>query len=136
MVVALIEKFKLMNFKEISDARGNLVVFEKDMNCPFEIRRAFFMYESNKNSIRGCHANRNSQFLLIAVHGYCRVTVQHRNKRETFILDAPSKGLFINRMVWKEIFDFSDGCVLLVLSSENYNSDEYIRNKDEYFREC
>lgn len=130
--VTLKEKFKLLNLREISDDRGNLMVFEKNMNCPFEIKRAFFMYSMDKNAIRGCHANRNSQFLLVAVHGDCKVTVQHQNDVKTFILDTPSKGLFIDTMVWKEIFDFSDNCVLLVLSSENYNPNEYIRDKNEY----
>lgn len=130
------EKFKLLDLREISDTRGNLMVFEKNVNCPFEIRRTFFMYSTDKSASRGCHANRNSQFLLIAVHGSCKVSVQYQNESEIFALNSPSKGLFINTMVWKEIFDFSNDCILLALSNKTYDPTEYIRDKCKYLREC
>lgn len=125
-------KFELFDLEKIEDSRGKLIVFEKNNNCPFEVRRAFFMYGNNGSTIRGVHANKKSQFLLTAINGSCKVRVNDGYNEETFLLNAPAKSLFIDKMVWKEMFDFSCDCILLVLSSEKYDSTEYIRTLNEF----
>jgi len=125
-------KFELVDFKRIEDGRGKLVVFEENNNCPFEVKRAFFMYENRTKAVRGAHANKESQFLLIPVKGSCKVQIDDGHNRTIFELNTPTNGLFIGRMVWKEMFDFSQDCVLLALSDRKYDPTEYIRNFDEF----
>lgn len=122
-------KYKLIYFKEIKDARGNLIVCEKDFNCPFGVKRVFFMYKNSVNAIRGKHANKKSQFLLISAKGSCKVRVYDGENSEVFLLNSPNFGLYIGQMVWKEIFDFSDDSILLILSSRKYDPEEYVKEK-------
>lgn len=123
-------KFGLIDLKKIEDSRGKLVVFEESNNCPFEVKRVFFMYENNET--RGAHANKKSQFLLVSVSGSCKVQVDDGHNTTTFVLNNPTKGLFIDKMVWKEMFDFSHDNVLLVLSSKKYDPTEYIKSLEEF----
>lgn len=126
-------KFKLVDVKEIEDSRGKLVVFEKNTNCPFEVKRAFYMYESSNEAIRGAHANKKSRFFLICVCGSCKVRVNDGYNEVTFSLEnKPIKGLFIDKMVWKEMFNFSRDCILFVLSDKKYDPTEYISDFDKF----
>ena len=86
------------------------------------------------SSLRGKHANRDSQFCLISVHGTCDVIVEDGKETITYKLDKPNKVLYLNKMVWKTMTNFSKDCVLLVLSDHLYNKEEYIRDFDEYLK--
>ena len=99
------------------------------------MKRVFYLYDTDTDSdaVRGCHANRFSQFILIAVVGSCMTTVKDGKSDDVIVsLDTPEKGLWLNKMIWKEIHSFSEGTVLFVLSSHPYNSDVYISHYGQY----
>lgn len=129
-------KTKILNFQQRGDDRGNLVVIEGMQDIPFEIKRIFYIYGSDAHDIRGQHANRKSEFVFINVCGTTNVKVKDGNGYEdVFILNNPNEGLYIPKMVWKDMYDFSPDSVLLVLSSEHYDAQEYIRNYSEFEKE-
>lgn len=100
---------------------------------PFEIKRIFYIYGSDSSVVRGKHANRKSEFVLINVTGSCKVKVIDTKERETvYNLDRPHIGLYLPSMVWKEMYEFSPDSVLLCLSSELYIAEEYIRDYEEF----
>lgn len=127
--------YSVINFKKNGDARGSLVVIESGAQIPFDIRRVFYIYDTVDDVVRGNHANRNSQFVLVCLHGSCKVKIRLPRKETVVALENPHTGLWLDRMVWKEMYDFSEGAVLLVLSSETYDQNEYIKDFDTYLRE-
>lgn len=126
------KKYKLLNFPQLGDERGHLVVVEGNKNIPFEIKRIFYIYGSDKDVVRGQHANRLSEFVLINISGRCDVFVDDGEKQETIVLDKPHQGIYLNKMVWKNMLNFSKDAILLVLSNKYYNSEEYIRDYEEF----
>lgn len=123
----------MIEFQQRGDARGALVVIEGQEDVPFDIKRIFYIFGSDKEVIRGQHANRRSQFALINVTGSSKVRVRDGKGNEAiFILNRPHTGVYLPEMVWKDMYDFSEDSVLLVLSSEHYDPQEYIRNYDEF----
>lgn len=130
------EKYKVLEFKEYGDERGNLVVAEgSGFDVPFDIRRVFYMYGSDPSIKRGNHANRYTQFVLINVSGSSKVLVDDGQKKEVIVLDKPRMGLYLGPMIWKEMYDFSPDSVLLVLASEHYIEGEYIRDYNDFKKE-
>ena len=129
----MIDDCRIIKFKEMGDERGNLVVAEGNGNeIPFEIKRVFYIYGSDKKVIRGQHANIRTRFVLINVSGKSKVRVDNGHERTVFKLDQPKTGLYLGNMLWKEMFDFSEDSVLLVLCSEHYDENEYIRDYAQY----
>ncbi|MCR5686978.1 MAG: FdtA/QdtA family cupin domain-containing protein [Lachnospiraceae bacterium] len=126
------ELYRKLYFSDFGDERGKLVVAEGDIDIPFAIQRVFYIYGSDDSVVRGQHANRNSQFVLINVAGSSKVTLTDGVNRETVTLSRPMEGLYIPKMVWKEMYDFSSDSVLLVLASTHYDESEYIRDYEEY----
>lgn len=125
----------MISFPQCGDARGKMNVIEGDSRVPFEIKRVFYSYATDRDAVRGQHANRNSEFVMIALAGSCRVRVLDvYGNEESFLLDSPEQGLYVPKMLWKDMLDFSEDCVLLVLSSEHYDSGEYIRDLDAYLK--
>ena len=133
--MSLKEKCPIINFKDFGDERGKLVVIEGEQNIPFAIKRVFYIYGSDSTVIRGQHANRESEFVLINVAGNSKVRIT--DGREEFVveLNKPMMGVYIPKMVWKDMYDFSSDSVLLVLASTHYDGKEYIRDYEEYVRE-
>ena len=126
---------KLLQFQENGDERGRLVVVEGGLDIPFEIKRVFYIYGSDSEVVRGKHANRRSEFVLINVAGSSKVRVIDPSGNEVVIsLTRPHTGIYLPAMVWKDMYDFSPDSVLLVLASEHYDPDEYIRDFDEFQR--
>jgi len=129
------EKCPIIEFNDLGDERGKLVVIEGNESIPFEIKRVFYIYGSDASVVRGQHANRESQFVLINVAGTSKVRVTD-GKQETIIeLNRPMMGVYIPQMIWKDMYDFSEDSVLLVLASTHYDGKEYIRDYDEYMKE-
>ena len=126
---------KLIDFAEFGDERGKLVVIEGGTDIPFQIRRTFYIYGSDMNVVRGKHANRKSEFVLINIGGTSKVRVDNGKQSEIIELNRPHSGIYIPKMIWKDMYDFSEDSILLVLSSEHYDESEYIRDYDEYVRE-
>jgi len=123
-----------ISFKSKVDSRGWLIAIEELSDIPFAIRRIFYMGGVSSDEVRGAHANRDSQFVMIALSGSCEVEIMDSAGRKNYVLASNSSGLFIPRMVWKEMRNFSEDCVLLVLSDELFNADEYVGDIDEYSR--
>lgn len=129
-------KVQMLEFPQHGDARGHLVVVEGENDIPFDIKRAFYVYGSDKDVVRGQHANRESEFVLINVAGKSKVKVKDGEGNEAiYCLNRPHTGIYLPTMVWKEMYDFSPDSVLLVLASTHYNPTEYIRNYDEFVAE-
>lgn len=120
------DNYKLINLERISDARGSLVVIENSKQIPFEIKRIFYVYDTQSDISRGGHANKKSQFVFIAIHGSVRIKIKEYSGDKLFVLDNPNTALWIDKMVWKEMYDFSKDAVLLVLTNELYDASEYI----------
>lgn len=133
--MSLIEKCRLLEFRELGDERGKLVVAEGNKDIPFEIKRVFYIYESDSTVVRGQHANRVSEFVLINVAGTSKVRVSDGQEELVLELNKPRMGVYIPKMIWKDMYDFSSNSVLLVLSNTHYDSKEYIRNYEEYLLE-
>ena len=130
------QQYKIIEFGEYGDERGNLVVAEgSGRDIPFEIKRVFYMYGSDDSVIRGQHANRKTEFVLINVRGTSKVKVDNGFETDIIELNKPRMGLYIPTMMWKDMYDFSEDSVLLVLASEHYDGSEYIRDYEEFIRE-
>lgn len=129
-------KVQMLEFAQHGDDRGHLVVIEGMKDVPFEIKRAFYIYGSDPEVVRGQHANRESEFVLINVAGTSKVKVKDGEGNEAiFCLNRPHTGIYLPTMVWKDMYDFSSDSVLLVLASTHYDATEYIRDYDEFVKE-
>ena len=129
------EQCKVLNFKDLGDERGKLVVVEGSQDIPFKIERVFYIYGSDNEVVRGQHANRESEFVLINVGGTSKVRIDNGHTEAIIELNKPMMGLYIPTMVWKDMYDFSEDSILLVLASTHYNGQEYIRDYEEYKKE-
>ena len=129
-------QYKLIDFVDRGDERGNLVVIEGEvMDIPFDIKRVFYIYGSDDTVVRGQHANRETEFLLVNVAGTSKVRVDNGHESAIIELNKPRMGLYIPAMLWKDMYDFSADSILLVLASRHYDAHEYIRNYDDYLVE-
>ena len=133
--MSLQEQCKILNFADLGDERGKLVVIEGNQSIPFEIKRVFYIYGSDATVVRGQHANRESEFVLINVAGTSKVRITNGKEEIIVKLDKPMMGVYIPKMVWKDMYDFSADSVLLVLASTHYDGGEYIRSYENYIKE-
>ena len=132
--MGLKEKCPILKFADLGDERGKLVVIEGGKDIPFDVKRVFYIYESDSTVVRGQHANRESEFVLINVAGKSKVRITDGKEEFVVELDKPMMGVYIPKMIWKDMYDFSSDSVLLVLASTHYNGSEYIRNYEEYIQ--
>ena len=125
----------IINFKVLGDHRGSLVALEENKDIPFDIKRVYYIYGTQENIRRGFHAHRNLEQILICVSGTCKILVDNGYKKNTILLESPDKGLLISGLEWREMYDFSSDCVLMVLASDFYDEADYIRNYDNFLQE-
>lgn len=130
----MLSNVKYIEFPQLGDERGHLVVIEGNETIPFDIKRIFYIYGSDRKVIRGQHANKNSSFVLINVSGSSKVRVTDGMYEKIYVLDKQHTGVYIPKLLWKDMYDFSEDSVLLVLSDEHYDGNEYIRNYEEYIK--
>ena len=133
--MSLKEKCPILHFGDLGEERGKLVVIEGRDSIPFEIKRVFYIYDSDDTVIRGQHANRRSEFVLINVSGKSKVRITDGKEEIVVGLDRPMMGVYIPPMIWKDMYDFSEDSILLVLASTHYDGTEYIRDYEEYIKE-
>lgn len=126
---------QLLDFKSIDDERGQLVALEAMKNIPFQIKRIYYMTGLDSQYPRGFHAHKQLKQVAVCLKGRCRFVLDNGSKREEVWLDTPAQGLFIGEMVWREMHDFSNDCVLIVLASEYYAEDDYIRDYQQFNKE-
>ena len=130
---SLKDMYCILNFEEKGDERGNLIVAEGEgIDIPFAIKRVFYIYGSDANVIRGQHENKKTEFVLINVCGTSKVKMTDGREEKIIVLDRPRMGLYLKSMIWKEMYDFSEDSIMLVLASEHYDANEYIREYSEY----
>lgn len=127
------QKVKMLEFPQKGDERGSLIVVEEMIDIPFELKRIFYMYGSDATVIRGRHANKKTEFILINLSGQSKVKVKDgRGNEKVFLLDRPHTGIYVPKLVWKDMYDFSEDSILLCLASEHYDPEEYIRDYDAF----
>ncbi len=135
MVSHNMDKVKMLEFRRRGDERGHLVIVEGGMDIPFEIKRTFYIYGSDPDVVRGQHANKVSEFVLINVAGTSKVKVKDGEGNEViYCLNRPHTGIYLPNMVWKDMYDFSRDSVLLVLASTHYDPNEYIRDYETFVK--
>ncbi|WP_251500382.1 sugar 3,4-ketoisomerase [Otoolea muris] len=122
-------------FQQHGDERGMLVALEECKDIPFEIKRVYYLYDTKKEVRRGFHAHRSLEQILICIHGSCRVLLDNGAEKKTVSLEKPYEGLYIANDIWREMYDFSPDAVLLVLASDFYREEDYIRDYETFKRE-
>jgi len=126
----------LIKFKDITDKYGHLTPIEAKIDIPFEIKRIYYITGVEQGVTRGFHSHSKLHQVLICLNGSIKIKVKNPNEEEIIELNDPSVGLYIGTYVWREMFDFTEGSVLLVLASEHYDESDYIRNYDFYLKEA
>ncbi|MCL1120037.1 FdtA/QdtA family cupin domain-containing protein [Shewanella seohaensis] len=126
---------KIVNFNGLGDNRGQLVSFEGNKNIPFEIKRVYCIYATKGDVVRGLHAHKTLKQVAIALSGSCRFVLDNGVTREEMLLNSPTEGLLIDSCLWREMHDFSEDCVLMVLASDHYDENDYIRDYQKFLKE-
>jgi len=122
-----LDEIELLDIPTINDARGNLAVIEKDI-LPYPIKRVYYLFDVPSDSFRGGHAHKEQLEFLIALSGSFTVTLDNGRSKKSFLLNKPNKGLLLPTGIWRELEDFSSGAICLVLSSGEFEEDDYIRD--------
>lgn len=122
----------IIDLPKIVDPRGNLTVAEGLKDVPFEVRRVYWTYDVPSGESRGGHAHRCCEEFIVAVSGSFDVTLDDGRERRTFHLNHPYQGLYVGTSIWRTLDDFSSGAVCLVLASERFEEEDYIREYDDY----
>lgn len=133
---------KLIEFRDIVDVKnverpmGHLTPVEAEKDVPFKIKRIYYLTRVPENTIRGFHSHRDLEQVLLCLNGSVQISVSTPYEKEFITLDDPAKGLYIGPMVWREMYNFSPGSVLLVIASEHYDENDYIRDYRQYCEEA
>jgi len=127
---------KFIDFPALGDERGSLVALESEKTVPFPIKRVYYIFGTNAGVSRGFHAHKKLQQVALCITGKCRMILDDGRQRNEVWLDSPNKGLIIGDLVWREMHDFSEDCVLLVLASEHYDEADYIRDYGKFLKVC
>lgn len=123
---------KLINLPNFGDQRGKMTVLEANVALPFLPKRAFFVYDVPKDQVRGEHANIKTKFVMVAIKGSVDIVVSNGLEQETFTLDSPTKGLFLDSNTWKTMKNFSENAILLIIANTKYDKTEYITDFTEF----
>lgn len=121
-------------FQPHGDERGQLVALEEYKDIPFAIRRVYYIYDTLEGVIRGGHAHKSLEQILVCIHGSCKIKLDNGFECKVVPLEKPYEGLYISNDMWREMYDFSSDAVLLVFASELYDENDYIRNYDEFLK--
>ncbi len=127
--------YDLLNFNVHGDHTGSLVALEKGNDFPFDIKRVYYIWGTKSHAIRGKHAHRKLEQVIICTSGSCDFILDNGHERTTVHLDNPAQGLHIKHNIWREFTNFSPDCVVMVLASEHYDEADYIRDYDTFLNE-
>jgi dTDP-4-dehydrorhamnose 3,5-epimerase-like enzyme len=122
----------LMELPKITDPRGNLTFIESNRHVPFEVKRVYYLYDVPGGETRGGHAHRQLEQLIVAAMGSFEVVLDDGRERKNVFLNRSYYGLYVPRLIWRELQNFSSGSVCLVLASEHYDESDYYRDYDEF----
>lgn len=123
---------KEINFQYNGDDRGSLVIVESNKIIPFDIKRLFYIYGVKDDKSRGNHANIDSEFVMVALKGNVTVMVDNGFEKIEYVLDDPKKGIYLPKLTWKSMYNFSEDSILLVIANTLYNKDEYINDYEQF----
>lgn len=132
----MIKNTKRFQFKKYFDKWGELIPVEAEKDIPFQIKRVYYIYNVDEGVRRGFHSHRDLEQILVCVHGSVTILTKTPYEEENIILNDPGEALYIGSMVWREMYDFSSDAVLLVLASEHYTENDYIRDYEAYEKEA
>ena len=121
-------------FQPHGDDRGQLIALEEFNDIPFQIKRVYYMYDTREGIVRGKHAHKNLEQILVCIHGSCKIRLDNGKERKVVPLEKPYEGLYVGANMWREMYDFSSDAVLMVLASDVYEEIDYIRDYDEFLR--
>jgi dTDP-4-dehydrorhamnose 3,5-epimerase-like enzyme len=127
-------EIKLIQLQSHGDERGSLVSLEEQKNIPFPIKRVYYMFNTKDKVRRGFHAHKKLKQLAIVVKGYCRFMLDDGKEKIEILLDNPAQGLYIESFIWREMFDFSEDCVLMVLADSIYDEADYVRDYELFLK--
>lgn len=121
-------------FQQHGDERGMLVSLEEKNDIPFKIKRVYYMYDTKADVRRGFHAHKSLKQILVCIHGSCKILLDNGKEKKIVSLEKPYEGLYISNKMWREMYDFSPDAVLMVLASEVYKEEDYIRDYDTFLK--
>jgi dTDP-4-dehydrorhamnose 3,5-epimerase-like enzyme len=124
----------LLDFKPLGDDRGSLVALEQGIDIPFEVKRVYYIFDTKSDVARGFHAHKALHQIAICISGSCRMVLDDGYSREEVLIQSPEKGIDLPPFLWHEMHDFSPDCVLLVLASDIYDENDYIRDYELFKR--
>ncbi len=125
----------IIDLKIHGDDRGSLIALEENHNIPFDIKRVYYIFDTKQDIRRGYHAHKNLTQMAICLNGSCKFMLDDGKTKEHITLESPNKGLLLSGLIWREMYDFSQDCVLIVLADAHYDEDDYIKNYDDFLRE-
>lgn len=123
---------KLIDLPSFGDERGGLVAIESSQSIPFDVKRLYYIFNTELDKPRGFHAHLDLKQVAICLKGSCRFILDDGTHKEEVILNSPTQGLIIESLTWREMHDFSEDCVLLVLASEHFDENDYIRDYKQF----
>ena len=126
---------KMIDFSIKGDNRGSLIALEENQNIPFDIKRVYYIYGTKTDIRRGFHAHKNLNQVAICVHGSCKFLLDDGYTKKTIQLNSPQNGLYLSGLIWREMYDFSEDCVLMVLANQHYDEDDYIKDYKDFLKE-
>lgn len=121
-------------FQPHGDDRGQLIALEEFNDIPFQIKRVYYMYDTKEGVVRGKHAHKKLEQILVCIHGSCKIRLDNGKECKVVPLEKPYEGLYVGANMWREMYDFSPDAVLMVLASDVYEEIDYIRDYDEFLR--
>ncbi len=127
-----LSEVNLIELSKITDPRGNLTVAQSKEKIPFDIKRVYWVYDVPSGEYRGGHAHKQCKEVIVALSGSFHVTLDNGQEKRTFLLNHPYEGLLVDVNTWRTLDDFSSGAVCLVLASEPFEEDDYIREYDDF----
>lgn len=129
--MSTLQNCKILSIPKIEDPRGNLSVIENDV-IPFKIKRVYYLYDVPSGAERGGHSHKEQQEFLVALSGSFDVILNDGNQQKTVTLNKPFEGLLITNGIWRELKNFSSGAVCLVIASNVFDEEDYIREFKEF----
>lgn len=118
----------------MGDERGSLIALEENHNVPFDVKRVYYIFETKAGVRRGFHAHKNLKQIAICITGSCIFHLDDGQCKKDILLNSPTQGLFIDGLIWREMYDFSRDCVLMVLADSYFDDKDYIRNYDDFLK--
>ena len=125
-------EIKFIDFTIKGDKRGSLVALEENKDIPFNIKRIYYLFGTRPGVRRGYHAHKKLKQVIIALSGSCKIFLDDGKSQKTVELNKPYQGLYLDKLIWREMFQFSEDCVLVIIADDYYSEEDYIRNYQEF----